>query len=235
MTKQCSLFIGSASESVDYANALQRVLHLELVTTLWRYGVFHPTGNTLESLVRHAEATDFAALFLTPDDSSVVRGEYLKTPRDNVLFELGLFIGRLRPERVFLLTPNEGVDLPSDLQGVTTISYRTDRDDDDAQNAVNPAATDIRLAVKHLGPRPSVESSAAGARSSVGALEALTRLGAVTSGSDVSLRIRPAGALFEIVLVDNTRMETSVIIDLADSASARAIDGLGETLSSDLR
>jgi hypothetical protein len=234
MTSQPSIFIGSATEHLDYANALQRVLDRDLVTTVWSYGVFSPGGYTLASLIARAEVTDFAAIFLTPDDESVVRGEYLRTPRDNLVFELGLFIGRLGPERVFLLSPRDGVDLPSDLQGVTPITYRTDREDEDTQNAVNPAATDIRNAVKRLGrlprSRPDVGPSAGPPLAET--LLAIGRLGDIAGQSGAQLSIRREGGRFEVGVVDGTRLGTSVVVDLNDAAAVRAIDRLCESLAS---
>lgn len=247
MPDQCSLFIGSSTESRDYANALQRVLHLEIETSIWSYGVFLPSHTTLGDLVVRARSSDFAALFLTPDDHTVIRGEYLKTPRDNVIFELGLFIGQLGAERVFLLTPNEEVELPSDLQGVTTIRYRTDRRDEDEFNAVNPAATDIRRAIARLGSRrlpeapgslPATSEASGGTtgssrRAAPEVLEAICRLGRLDLDDQTSICIRSLGPEVEIILRDKTQLRTSVLIDLADAAAAAAVDGLAEAFPAD--
>jgi hypothetical protein len=240
MNDQASIFIGSSAEALDYANALQRVLDHDLITTVWSYGVFMPGGSTLEDLVARAEATDYAALFLTPDDKVVRRGEYLRTPRDNLVFELGLFIGQIGSRRAFLLSPRDSVDLPSDLQGITPITYRTDRGDDDIQNAVNPAATDIRAVVKRRGRRPTAQSggqiAAAAASDGVAAaadvLLAISRLGALASQAGMSVEVNEiGGSRFEVVALDDTRLGTSVEIDLCDVAAVRALDGLARALT----
>ncbi len=173
-----------------------------------------------------------------------MRGQYLTTPRDNLVFELGLFIGGLGAHRVFLLHPRDHVDLPSDLQGITPITYRTDREDKDTQNAVNPAATEIRNAVKRIGRRRPVPIDALtlrDAQSEVGkdregvvarleVLIAISRLGGVAAQTGATLGIKPSGGRFEIGVVDKTRLGTSVVVDLNDEAAVGAIERLGESL-----
>ena len=56
---------------------------------------------TLEALVRMLDRFDFAVLVITPDDVVSIRGDIRQAPRDNVMFELGLFMGRLGPARTF--------------------------------------------------------------------------------------------------------------------------------------
>jgi len=63
---------------------------------------------------------------MAPDDNSIVRGKTQWTVRDNVLFEAGIFMGALGPKRTFLLLPSHSAGrlrLPSDLAGMTTLSY----------------------------------------------------------------------------------------------------------------
>ncbi len=64
---------------------------------------------------------DFAVLVLTPDDMVQSRGTSSLTPRDNVLFELGLFMGGIGRDRTFVVHDrSQAMRMPSDLAGVTT-------------------------------------------------------------------------------------------------------------------
>lgn len=74
-----------------------------------------------------ARSCDFAVLLMTADDTTASRGRRKASPRDNVVFELGLFMGALGRDRTFVVSP-KGVDLklPTDLLGVTNVMYEND-------------------------------------------------------------------------------------------------------------
>ncbi len=119
------LFIGSSSEGSAITNDIyKRLLQKPVVPRPWTEGVFQASRTSIENLVAAAHEADFAALVLTADDMTVSRGKATHSPRDNVIFELGLFIGTLGRERVFILKP-KGIDIriPSDLLGVTWLEY----------------------------------------------------------------------------------------------------------------
>jgi hypothetical protein len=120
------LFIGCSSQGgLDVARRLQEELSSEVEVVIWNQGVFKPGESNLESLTRACCDFDFAALVLSPDDlvlSGNAAGQLV--PRDNVLFELGLFMGRLGRERTFLvMSRDEKQKLPSDLSGITAALF----------------------------------------------------------------------------------------------------------------
>lgn len=86
----------------------------------------------IEKLEKHSEV-QFAVVILTPDDMGCPKDKaQLVRPRarQNVIFELGFFIGRLGREKVCALYTGD-VELPSDYQGILYISldhneWRTD-------------------------------------------------------------------------------------------------------------
>jgi predicted nucleotide-binding protein len=138
------IFVASSTEGLTVAEALQVGLEYEAEVTVWSQGVFGLASGTLETLVATAKAFDFAILVLTPDDMVVKRGEEKPAARDNVLFELGLFMGALGRHRTFIVHPRVGeMHLPSDLAGI----------DGDLQAAVGPVCTKIKRAVRDQGRR----------------------------------------------------------------------------------
>jgi Predicted nucleotide-binding protein containing TIR-like domain len=120
--------------------------------TLWNEGFFAITDTFIESLVNALPRFDFAALLLTPDDLTTSREVSTLGPRDNVLFELGLFMGRLGRSRTFVVRPRgESVRMPSDLAGLTTALYDWNRTDKNYKAAVGPACDSIREVIRNLG------------------------------------------------------------------------------------
>jgi CRP/FNR family cyclic AMP-dependent transcriptional regulator len=146
------LFIGSSSEGLAITNEIYRRLTREpLVPKPWTEGVFQASRTSIENLVTSAQEADFAALVLTADDMTISRGKAKHSPRDNVIFELGLFMGTLGRERVFILKP-KGVDvrIPSDLLGVTWLEYLRAGP---TRDRLRLTCTKMLQAVRTIGPR----------------------------------------------------------------------------------
>ncbi len=75
-------------------------------------------GRTLIEKLENYSDVDFAFITLTPDDIGALKGEKLKERgRQNVIFELGQFIGKIGRKNVCLLTKGD-VEIPSDLRGI---------------------------------------------------------------------------------------------------------------------
>ena len=81
-----SLFVGSSTEGLRIAKALQVLLDHACEVTIWSQGVFGLGQGTLESLVLALDEYDFAVLVLTADDLVTSRDALSAAPRDNVLF-----------------------------------------------------------------------------------------------------------------------------------------------------
>ena len=147
------LFIISSVESLPIARAIQNAFeHDPFAVVIWTDGVFKVANYTLQSLEDEVDKSDFAIAIAHADDLTTVRGADWPTPRDNVIFELGLFMGRLGRARAILMEPREEkVKLPSDLAGVTTIPYSFEAGDD-AAASLGPACNRLRDHINALGP-----------------------------------------------------------------------------------
>src|SRR5688500_7216444 len=118
------IFLGSSGKQAKLLQALTRgledVAHVEPWTTS-----FHPGTTTLERLLELAHEVDFAAFVFAHDDwtaNSPASESAQASPRDNVVFEAGLFGGTLGMRRTFILHAN-GTKLPTDLLGLTCVRY----------------------------------------------------------------------------------------------------------------
>lgn len=126
-----AVFIGSSTEGLDEAYAIQSNIWRSTAPTVWRQGVFMPGSNVLSDLMAEIKRSHFAIFVFTPDDIRMMRGNESRAVRDNVIFETGLFMGRLGKDRVFFVIPDDGeaLELPSDLIGVTPGTYDASRRD----------------------------------------------------------------------------------------------------------
>ena len=122
------IFLGSSGKQEKLLQALERglvdVANVEPWTTS-----FNPGKTTLERLLELTHEVDFAAFVFAQDDwttnnspSTAQPGAGQASPRDNVVFEAGLFGGVLGMRRTFILHAG-GAKLPTDLLGLTSIRY----------------------------------------------------------------------------------------------------------------
>lgn len=140
--------------------------------------MFHPGEPTLDSLRRAATSVDFAVFVWGEDDRTISRKRASTSPRDNVVYEAGLFAGYLGSERTFVVHAR-AAKLPTDYLGVTTMPQ---------MDTANLSAR-INEAMHRLGPLPTARI--------VGSWWQL-----VTSGSLSSSVI----SFFEIVIQPDTRV-----------------------------
>lgn len=152
MIPKPAVFVGSSSEGLEFARAIRSLLVDDAEVKVWREGTFGVSDVTVEALLNALPRFDFAVLVLSPDDLTVSREQRSASPRDNVIFELGLFMGRLGRSRTFMVRPRDGdLKLPSDVAGVTPALYGWPRADGDIRAAVGAACDDIRQAIRTLG------------------------------------------------------------------------------------
>lgn len=162
--RRLTVVIGSSSEALTIAEPIKVYLEKRVPcdVDLWTT-IFKPGHTTLATLIKEAKKVDFAVLVFHPDDAATVRGKSLPITRDNVVFEYGLFMGHLGPERTFALRPADtALGHLSDDAGFNYLPYRlgTDRRGPD----VLEACIALHESMVAQGGRESAEASAFGSR-----------------------------------------------------------------------
>jgi hypothetical protein len=145
------IFIGSSTEKLDIAYLIQENLEHDANCTVWTQGIFQLSSNAIDDLINALDNFDFAIMIFTPDDISLIRNSNYLTVRDNVIFELGLFIGKLGKEKVFFIIPQaeDNFHLPTDLTGVTGGTYNSKREDGNIKAALGPFCNQVRGQIKN--------------------------------------------------------------------------------------
>lgn len=124
------IFLGSSAAQGKLLQALTRGLADVAQVEPWTAS-FNPGTTTLERLLELTREVDFAAFVFARDDWTIKSpgapeqppsGAGQASPRDNVVFEAGLFGGVLGMRRTFILHAS-GAKLPTDLLGLTCIRY----------------------------------------------------------------------------------------------------------------
>ena len=152
VSEKIRVFIISSAEALEIARTIQNAFdHDPFNVAVWTDGVFRASHYSIESLERALDQSDVAIAVAQPDDITESRGQRLATPRDNVIFELGFFMGRLGRHRALLVEPRgEEIKLPTDLAGINTITYRYDAAD--LTRSLATACNRLRDIIRDLGP-----------------------------------------------------------------------------------
>ncbi|MCJ7459858.1 MAG: nucleotide-binding protein [candidate division Zixibacteria bacterium] len=144
------ILIASSVESLTIAYAVQENLEQEADITVWTQGVFDLTKSTLDNLIISINNSDYGVFIFSPDDVTKIRDKTYLTIRDNVIFELGLSIGKLGKDRNFIIIPKNVKDLhiPTDILGLIPATFDPNREDGNILAALGPACNKIRRAIQ---------------------------------------------------------------------------------------
>lgn len=123
--RKINVFIGGSSEAIKHATMLKNAIEEtdEVQCVIWNK-TFEINRSFLTALKESSYSCDFGVFMASKDDIALVRDSVKELPRDNVIFEYGLFLGVLGNNRTFLVQ-EKGADLPSDLSGYTTPRYES--------------------------------------------------------------------------------------------------------------
>jgi hypothetical protein len=160
------IFIGSSTQSLNVANAVQATLNSLLNSIkkdfhikVWNQNVFGLNKTFIETLFMAADKKyDFAIFIFSPDDIKMIGEEAFFEARSNVIFEYGLFTGRLNRDKVFVVSPSdcEKFIIPSDILGVTLAQYEYEKtkdvDNENLEEIVQDACLKIKSAIEIVKP-----------------------------------------------------------------------------------
>jgi len=134
------------------ALAIQAELYHDATVQVWTQDAIRISSTVLDDLIDCAWDADFAIFVLAPDDAATMRTEAVSVVRDNVLFEFGLFLGRLGRARCFGVMPiGCPVHLPSDLSGLTMGEYRPDAGGRSLRASWGPFCRQGRAEMRRMG------------------------------------------------------------------------------------
>lgn len=153
--KNIHVFIASSTENQPVAQALQDNIsghnagnNIVIETQIWSKGIFGLGDTTIEALKEEAIKSDFA-IFVFGNDSEVTeRGQTSLAVRDNVVFEIGFFIGIIGRRRCFIVK-GEKVKIPSDLIGITLATFKSPQTSN-LENALSGPSTKIIEKIKNI-------------------------------------------------------------------------------------
>ena len=155
------VFVGSSVGGLSHARAVKQNLDYDAWVRLWNQGIFRTGSYPVDDLIAALDDADFGAFIFLPEDILILnrQGESVETKavRDNVVFELGMFVGRLGRDRVFMIKPRgQELHLPSDLSGVNLSDFN---DDPNLHSALGAATDAIRTRIQQLGPKAAARES----------------------------------------------------------------------------
>jgi hypothetical protein len=147
------IFLGSSGEQAKLLQAITRGLEDVADVEPWTT-TFNPGRSTLDRLVELSQEVDFAAFVFAHDDWTTTDASQSgqASPRDNVVFEAGLFGGALGIRRTFILHAH-GSKLPTDLLGLTSVRY----DPDTGPAELEEINEKLRRAIEAEGRRGLIE------------------------------------------------------------------------------
>lgn len=134
MTRKRKIFIGCSKKERQLAETAKLILSSDFEVTIWDDTLwetdteaFKLNDSILEGLLRSTLQFDFAVMIGTTDDIVEKKGETVLQARDNVLFELGLFIGRMGLRNCAFIVDRK-LDIMEDLKGIVLSKFDAEND-----------------------------------------------------------------------------------------------------------
>jgi len=125
--REAKLMIFSSVESLRFAKELKEELSQIINTIVWDE-FFFPLHKHPLDFFEEIKNKDFAIVLYSSEDYIRLRKKIPYRHFNNLSFELGLMIGKLGRDRVFILDEeyeNKSLLIPSDLMGIKYFNYRS--------------------------------------------------------------------------------------------------------------
>lgn len=141
MDRKINVFIGGSTEGLKYAVKIKSYLEesLKIECQIWNNNIFKYNDSFLTSLTKASLFFDFGVFIATADDEATIREEVKEIPRDNIIFEYGLFLGAMGNNRTILIQ-EETSKIPSDLGGYSTPRFKKNYKKKDWSNLTTEVA-----------------------------------------------------------------------------------------------
>jgi predicted nucleotide-binding protein len=145
-SQKIRLFIMASKASSEVAAAIEKACVDQPFTIVtWKEGGLRGANYAIASLEHMLDQSDVAVAIAEP----TVDGSH---GRDNIIFELGFFMGRLGRHRTFLIEPRgEKMELPPELAGVNTLTY-PHHPGGDLTEVLAPVCAKLTRLITELGP-----------------------------------------------------------------------------------
>ena len=152
-----TVFIGSSTKRLSTARALKQCLEPSATATVWDESALGLNESIFGALVKATDRFDFAVFIFDADDAAMIRRSKVKIIRDNVLFEFGLFTGRIGTGRAFWISArgSSNSHIPTDLAGIIHLSYR---------KPAKPSDKNLRVALREASEQLKSQFDTVGRR-----------------------------------------------------------------------
>jgi len=147
------IFIGSSNQGLEYANKIKEYFDNDknYDAHVWT-SEFTKNNVTIECLEKILQNFQYSIFVFTPDDTITIEKDGSKTekkiPRDNVIFEYGLFYGKYSRTKTFLVLPQDyetTMKTMSDIKGLNPYTYT-----DDQTNILNAVTTACNSIIEEI-------------------------------------------------------------------------------------
>jgi hypothetical protein len=157
-----TIFVSSSTESRQLVEFLKEDLSSDATVVSWADAPFSVAQPPLAQFSQSLAGADFVVFLLDLAGAVRTRGAREVQPRDNIIFELGLVIGRLGADRVLVVdtTGDPGsFKLPTDLSGLTILRASGLERGDRPRQLSRYIADEVRRRTLHVEPKLSGDRS----------------------------------------------------------------------------